>query len=688
MAALTTTALPLAAQGSAASTDSITLDALASWIALHAQPGYEQQATDIISRSLPGWQRDALGNLVLRRGEGRPRRVVACGLDEAGYAVSAITDDGYLRLHGAGNARRGALWDQFHEGQRILVVTRAGIIPGVTAVRSVHLWRGRVAAETPTTIEDLWVDVGARTRAEAQSLGVTLLDPVVRDWPRWTYGGRVAGPAAADRAGCAAVAAAARSAPEKGETVYVISAQSAFGWDGLSAAMSQLGEVDTLVIASARLTAGDSGYSDAPVIRRSVRTPFAPVPRLTIGTTIALAVRSSFTGTLVESVRADAAAQYAEAVAEAAGVRVHAKVALILPPLSIAQSSADKRPATERDSLAVTSGLLSTLTETYGLSGHEAAVREAVRAALPAWAQSRVSTDSAGNLVLALGPERDTAVFVAHMDEVGFDVAQIARDGTVSLRRRGGFLTSLWEGQPALLHLENGRGLAALRGIFVPRDSASTSQPREMTAWFGVDSAALAARGVTVGAAVTGHKTAARLGQSRFTARSIDDRAGCTALIEAVRSLRPEALTHKVIFVWSVREEIGLEGAVAVASAVRGTPTRVYAVDTFVSSDSPLESPRFADTPIGDGPVVRALDNSSATSPAEVDRVLSLAKRDGIPIQVGTTNGGNDGSAFVGYGVRDIPISWPLRYSHSPAEVIDLVDVAALGRLVAALATY
>ncbi|HEY9515314.1 MAG TPA: hypothetical protein VIQ74_06485, partial [Gemmatimonadaceae bacterium] len=140
MAALTTTALPLAAQGSAASTDSITLDALASWIALHAQPGYEQQATDIISRSLPGWRRDALGNLVLRRGEGRPRRVVACGLDEAGYAVSAITDDGYLRLHGAGNARRGALWDQFHEGQRILVVTRAGIIPGVTAVRSVHLW--------------------------------------------------------------------------------------------------------------------------------------------------------------------------------------------------------------------------------------------------------------------------------------------------------------------------------------------------------------------------------------------------------------------------------------------------------------------------------------------------------------------------------------------------------------------
>ena len=60
----------------------------------------------------------------------------------------------------------------------------------------------------------------------------------------------------------------------------------------------------------------------------------------------------------------------------------------------------------------------------------------------------------------------------------------------------------------------------------------------------------------------------------------------------------------------------------------------------------------------------------------------------GIPIQIGTTNGGNDGSEFVRYGVRDVPISWPLRYSHSPAELVDLADIAQLGRLVAELATH
>ena len=66
-------------------------EAVAQWIALAAPPGAERAATDIIAASMPGWTRDPLGNLVMRRGSGSPRRVVACGLDEAAYVVSEIT---------------------------------------------------------------------------------------------------------------------------------------------------------------------------------------------------------------------------------------------------------------------------------------------------------------------------------------------------------------------------------------------------------------------------------------------------------------------------------------------------------------------------------------------------------------------------------------------------------------------
>ncbi len=658
--------------------DTTTLPALASWIALDAAPGREQTATAIIERAIPGWQRDALGNLVMRRGSGSPRRVVACALDEPGFVVSDFTPDGYLRLHDPVGLPRNPLWTQFYQGQRIVVHTRRGGVPGVIGVRSVHLWRGRSAGDAPASIENLWVDVGARTRAEAQAMGVEMLDPVTRDWPRWMYGDFVAGPAAADRAGCAAVAAAASAAPEHGETDYVISVQSSFRWAGLSAVVAALGGADTLVLATAPETPA-TGPGGTPVSARAEsRPPFPALAGAPVGVTIELAVRARYANTLVESVEEGDAQQYVAAIARASGIASRPPlVPLDVPPLHTADP---------RDSFADAAALLRRLSDIYGVSGNESQVRDAVRAALPEWAAANAQVDTAGDIIVATGPDRDTTVFVAHMDEVGFAVTRIAPDGTVTLARRGGFLGSLWEGQTALAHVDSGQSHIMVRGVFVPRDSARTAEPGDLTAWFGVDSAGLAARGVTIGTTVTSYKAAARFGALRFSARSLDDRTGCTAQLLAMRTINPAALTHKVIFVFSVREETGLFGAAAVAAAFGTSVRRVHAIDTFVSADDPMESDRFADAPLGQGAVVRALDNSSATPPAEVDRVLSIARAARIPMQVGTTNGGNDGSEFVRYGAVDVPIGWPLRYSHSPAEVIDLRDLVSLSRIIQRLA--
>jgi putative aminopeptidase FrvX len=110
-------------------------------------------------------------------------------------------------------------------------------------------------------------------------------------------------------------------------------------------------------------------------------------------------------------------------------------------------------------------------------------------------------------------------------------------------------------------------------------------------------------------------------------------------------------------------------------------------VDTLVSSDSPLESTRFAHARLGQGAVIRGLDNASIAPPTELDRVVNLARQQNIPLQVSATNGGTDGSSFVPYGVLHLALSWPGRYSHSPVEVLDLRDLQALERLVHAIAT-
>jgi putative aminopeptidase FrvX len=176
------------------------------------------------------------------------------------------------------------------------------------------------------------------------------------------------------------------------------------------------------------------------------------------------------------------------------------------------------------------------------------------------------------------------------------------------------------------------------------------------------------------------------LGAARFTARALDDRAGSTALILAARRLDPAALKRKVIFAWSVREETGLEGAKALATRYATVVKRAFSVDTFVSSDSPAETTRFAYAPLGQGAVIRGLDNASVAAPAEIERIVAIARAENIPLQVGATNGGTDGSDFIRYGTVHVSLSWPGRYSHSPVEVLDLRDLQSLERLVHALA--
>ncbi len=395
--------------------------------------------------------------------------------------------------------------------------------------------------------------------------------------------------------------------------------------------------------------------------------------------------RTKYSGSLVESVSiADADAMRRE-IEAAAGITPGASTS---PWISLPERSPAIPPT---DLYTGTASLLKTLADVPGVSGHESEIRTKIISALPLWARQRAVTDSEGNLIVEFGPEKDPVMFVAHLDEVGFEISAIADDGTVSLRNRGGLYPSLWEGQPALLHFDRSTGEQGphrtLKGVFVPRDTATTKQPENLTAWFGMDAAELKRLGVKVGLSVTAYKSATRLAGTRFTARALDDRAGSTALVLAAKAINPATLNHRVIFAWSVREETGLEGAMAMAKRYGATLKRVFSVDTFVSSDSPLESTRFAYAPLGKGAVIRGLDSSSVATPSELDRIMKIARLQRIPLQVGATNGGADGSDFVRYGVTHAGLSWPGRYSHSPVEVLDLRDLEALTSLIKALAT-
>ncbi len=661
--------------------------AIASWLALEAPTGHEARATTPLLTALDGWERDVAGNLLRRVGSGRPRRVIACALDRPGFAVTQITARGLLRVHRVGGGGH-PLFDQAHEGQQVNVMTARGNVPGVFAIANGHFAAQHRGDTAVVTADDLWLDIGVESADEAAALGVALLDPVERRVPAWAYAGGVAGNAVGLRGGCAAIAAAARHRVTDGETIYVMSTQSVFGWPGLSAALSRLGAIDEVTVLAAGSDARRLVWQEA--VARGIGGLDEAVYRVARQDSVRIvapAVR--FAGTLVETL-ADSEAEWlhGEVLRSAHAAESRGLAAWIEAPatntVTISSTAGDA-------SLTATAVMLTRLADLPGVPGDERRVRDAIRDALPAWAKALARTDATGNLIVAAGPERDTIVFIAHMDEVAWDVTDIAPDGTLSLRARGGVIPSAWEGQPALLHPQRRDGAAplpSLAGVFVPRVSASSRRPRSLTAWFGLDSAALVARGVRVGDGVTAYKQATRLAGTRLTARALDDRAGSTALLQAVQRLQPSQLKRRVLFVWSTGEEIGLVGAGALAADLGPSVRHVHSIDTFVSSDTPLETPHFAFAPLGDGPVLRGIENSSMVPPAMRDTVLRIARTAGIPLQRGLTQGGTDGTEFTFWGAPNVPLSWPGRYSHSPAEVLDLRDVQRLSALIEALARH
>ena len=192
-----------------------------------------------------------------------------------------------------------------------------------------------------------------------------------------------------------------------------------------------------------------------------------------------------------------------------------------------------------------------------------------------------------GQSVGDLGERHGTRVRKG-MDEVGFQVVSIGADGRLLVQPRGGLYTSLWSAA-GLVHTAR----EAVPAVFEPRrdwhTAAQRTPPGQLTVFIGTTSRQAAeALGVQIGQTVTMPKRMVRLGRHRVLARSLDDRIGCTALLLALRHLDSNTVQRRLTFAWVVEEEIGLVGSRALLAATLPDVTRVYAVDTFVSSDAPL----------------------------------------------------------------------------------------------------
>jgi putative aminopeptidase len=262
--------------------------------AMTAVTGYEQRMVDTVVSLLPGAIRDRAGNAILKIGSGAPARLVACPLDEPGYVVGGIRDDGYLTLHRV-PGRTPPLADQQLEGQRVTVWGRKGGVPAVVAVRSTHLTRGRTGSEAPFTADAAYVDLGAATAAEVAAAGLGPLDAVALAKRPQRYGDSLlAAPVAGRRASCAALITAARSAPHAaGTTIVAFIVEQNLSARGLLTAMHEYGPFTRTLLVEPDSTALRSATDLGDVRRERIATRYAgtPVETVSLGDAARLAVR-------------------------------------------------------------------------------------------------------------------------------------------------------------------------------------------------------------------------------------------------------------------------------------------------------------------------------------------------------------------------------------------------------------
>lgn len=747
--AIFTCIAPLAfAQSNSETISSSMQNDLRDFVETPAIPGYESALAVKIRERIKSIspqlniKSDNLDDIIVTIGSGGPVRLIVAPMDEPGFIVSNITSDGYIQLQRLPQFGVLPLFNELYSAEPVEIQIVSGKwIPAVVAGLSVHLQPGRQNPPNPDYIENMWVDTGAASAAEVKHLGADLLSPVALDRTFYELGPNFEASAAiGDRFGDAALVELLRRIdPSKinGTLVVAFVAQQWAGARGLERVLDEFPDnahADEMIYVG-RLTASPPNPAE-PTLHRGPRLPMgsgvlvgdadvrdglsgfaSDLKKLAEQNNVSLAKDYSAPlmpqsylanpATPQKNVHLGIATAWPDTPAEMINTQDLADLTNLLEAYAqgfVAQppegsgdmwSKAGTMPHTQQTNEQI----LRSLVETYGVSDHEGPVREMVKNLLPEWAHPE--TDDAGNLILHIGtsaPARlgehiPSILFVAHMDEIGYEVAEILPNGRLAVESKGGGDLDYYLGHPALVHTANGKDIPGVMELPDGWDEPNFQWPRGRALMYRVDIGArspeeVAQMGVAVHDSVTIPKAYRRLAGTRANGRSFDDRFGDTALISAAWALGPNLKDRDVTFVWSTGEELGLVGAGKLAArlAAEGkAPQYVFAIDTFVSSDSPLESPRFADAKLGDGFVIRAVDNSSITPRNLVEKVVSIARANKIPVQYGTTGGGNDGSAFTRYGSIDIALGWPLRYSHSPGEIIDLRDLDGLSHIVAAL---
>ncbi|MEA2391985.1 MAG: hypothetical protein QOK31_2094 [Solirubrobacteraceae bacterium] len=326
-----------------------------------------------------------------------------------------------------------------------------------------------------------------------------------------------------------------------------------------------------------------------------------------------------------------------------------------------------------------------------GPSGYEGTAAAVWREAASVFAG--VSHDTLGSSVARVpGTARGLRVaVVGHIDEIGIIVSHIDEKGFLRFTGVGGWDPIILVGQRVEIAGRDGpvAGVVGRKPIHLLQEDDRKQVPelRHLHVDIGARDAEDAGRLVRIGDVGVIAGEPVDLPNERVVSRSMDNRLGCFVAYEAARLVAEAGgAPGELAAVAAVQEEVTFAGARTTAYSLE--PDVAIVVDVTFATDQPgIELGALSAHELGSGPVIM---RGASLHPAVSEGLVAAAEAEGIPFTLASSGRYTSTDADVIHlsraGIPTAVVSVPLRYMHSPVELVQLDDVENTARLIAAFA--
>lgn len=330
--------------------------------------------------------------------------------------------------------------------------------------------------------------------------------------------------------------------------------------------------------------------------------------------------------------------------------------------------------------------------ETCGVSGFEGRIKDLLIERLDQKAE--VSYDKLGSVVFtAAGAKKEPKIMLAsHMDEIGFMVKHITKEGFLNFVCLGGWWEQVMLGQRVIVHGTNGDLVGVIGSkpphILTQEERNKVVQKKDMYIDIGAsDEAHARTLGVTEGSAVTPYASFAVMGDGKtLLGKAWDNRIGCAIMADVMEQVAADKHPNTVYGVATVQEEVGLRGAQTSVNMLK--PDIAFVIDTCVAGGTPGVGDEIAPAKIGKGIAITIYDAGMLPNIALRDYAFEVAKEIGVPTQISISEGGStDGGRIHLHdaGVLTLTFSVPTRYIHSHQSIIHMDDYLGAVKLITAM---